>query len=50
MITWLDTHFSIEINMFFCAVNNAINIFVYMALGKKFRIALFDILTVKCQA
>jgi hypothetical protein len=42
-----DTTFSIEINMFFCALNNAVNIFLYFAVGRKFRSLLFDLLAIR---
>jgi hypothetical protein len=47
----LITHFNstvlIEIVFFFVAVNNTANIFIYVAVGKKFRTTLFDMFTVR---
>jgi hypothetical protein len=45
-ITYLDgTTIPLEMNSFFCVVNNAADIFIYVAVGAKFRTTLFGILT-----
>jgi hypothetical protein len=46
LITYLETTVSLEISSFFGALNCAANIFIYMAVSKKFRTTLFDIFTV----